>query len=149
MLIFQGLSVALADGLTTKGLQGRRTGVQLVAVVSGIAFYYFLSSAYSVMGAVYAALLIEGILFIGCWLCNPERVIIMHKTFPIFVCLFGSTIVLTTLLFSQHPFIALCVNMLLVLLLTLLDREIRNQALSYLQKSKLVNVENRKEAQNG
>ncbi|MEW4241107.1 oligosaccharide flippase family protein [Priestia megaterium] len=149
MLIFQGLSVALADGLTTKGLQGRRTGVQLVAVVSGIAFYYFLSSAYSVIGAVYAALLIEGILFIGCWLCNRERLIIMRKTFPIFVCLFGSTIVFTTLLFSQHPFIALCVNMLLVFLLTLLDKEIRNQALGYLQKNKPLNVENRKEAQNG
>ncbi|NGY76368.1 hypothetical protein F6Y02_08575 [Bacillus megaterium] len=84
---------------------------------------------------MYAALLIEGILFIGCWLCNPERVIIMRKTFPIFVCLFGSTLVLTTLLFSPHPFIGLCVNMLLVLSLTLLDQEIRSQALGYLQKT--------------
>jgi hypothetical protein len=94
-------------------------------------------------------LLIEGILFLGCWLCNPERVIIMRKTFPIFVCLFGSTLAITTLFFSKHPFIALCVNMLLVFVLTLLDREIRNQALGYLQKNKPVNVENRKEAQNG
>ncbi|NGY93846.1 hypothetical protein F3K44_31215 [Bacillus megaterium] len=76
---FQGLSVA--DGLTTKDFKEEERGSAGCCCI-GVAFTIF-SSAYSVIGAVYAALLIEGILFIGCWLCNPERVIIMRKTFPI------------------------------------------------------------------
>ncbi|QIZ10391.1 oligosaccharide flippase family protein [Priestia megaterium] len=126
MLTLQAINIALADGLTTKGLQSLRTIVQSIAVISGVFLYLFLSRLFGVTGAAFAGVMIEGIALIGFWIYNSNRWIIAKKAiYPylsfFIICLGGIEFFL-----DSHPFLAVVFNFLLLTLVLFIDKEFKN-----------------------
>ncbi|MEH7375003.1 MULTISPECIES: oligosaccharide flippase family protein [Bacillaceae] len=126
MLTLQAINIALADGLTTKGLQSLRTIVQSIAVISGVFLYLFLSRLFGVTGAAFAGVMIEGIALLGFWIYNPNRWIIAKKAiYPylsfFIICLGGIEFFL-----DSHPFLAVVFNFLLLTLVLFIDKEFKN-----------------------
>ena len=73
MLLLQSFNFPLADGLTTRNLQSKRTITQFLAVLSGIVLYYVLSLKFGVVGGATAAVFIEVIMLLGFILFNPNK----------------------------------------------------------------------------
>lgn len=134
LLVLQGASIALADGLTTKGMQGHRTLIQLITVVIGCICYYASSRTYGVSGAAYTALCLEAIALIGFWICNPERWKIAKKVLLPYTLL--SVIVLkgTNFLLSNHSIWSLLLSILFLAAGIGLDRELCTLAINYINK---------------
>lgn len=72
MVVLQGINYPLADALTTRGLQARRTGVLIVASSLGILAYIGLGSRLGALGGAAAAMMVEGVLFLGYIITNPQ-----------------------------------------------------------------------------
>jgi len=73
VVVFQGINYPLADFLTTRGLQNRRTEVLSVATFLGILSYSILGSRLGALGGAVSALIVEGILFLGYVFFNMYR----------------------------------------------------------------------------
>lgn len=65
------VSWPLADALTTQGLQGRRAGVQGLAVAVGAWAYFLFGRLWGAWGAALAALVVEVVLLGGFLIANP------------------------------------------------------------------------------
>ncbi|MCA1032034.1 oligosaccharide flippase family protein [Bacillus timonensis] len=140
MLVLQGMSIALADGLTTQALQTRRTMIQFFAVISGTILYYFFSLSNGVMGAVYAALCIEGIALFGFWLCHPSRWTIAKRGLFAYLALFSLILVGVHFILLDFPVIATITSYLL-LLIVFIDTELREKLLHVMKKIKTHKLE--------
>ncbi|MFP7297451.1 oligosaccharide flippase family protein [Neobacillus niacini] len=134
MLTLQAINIGLADGLTSRALQSYRTRVQIISCLSGIFLYMFLSQSFGVTGAAFAGVIIEGIAFLGFWICIPnrwiiaKRVIIPYLTFFIF-CLGFLDFFLNTI-----PFIAVVIHFLLLVFVVIFDKENMEKINSFIKK---------------
>ncbi|MCM3094455.1 MULTISPECIES: hypothetical protein [unclassified Cytobacillus] len=147
MVTLQAINIALADGLTTRGLQSYRTVIQAIAIITGIYLYIQFSNSYGIAGAAIAGASIEGIALLGFWICNPSRWIIAKKAlFPylIFFALCTSGINLFT---DYHSFIVFMIQILLLVLVIFIDKEMKGMILGVLIR--VLNRWKAKETQGG
>lgn len=147
MVTLQAINIALADGLTTRGLQSYRTVIQAIAIITGIYLYIQFSNSYGIAGAAIAGASIEGIALLGFWICNPSRWIIAKKAlFPylIFFALCTSGINLFT---DSHSFIVFMIQILLLVLVIFIDKEMKGMILGVLIR--VLNRWKAKETQGG
>lgn len=144
ILFLQSVSIALADGLTTKGLQKRRTAVQFITFLLALFGYYFASTSFGLSGAVGVALLIEGISIFGFWIMNPSRTALMKQALFSHLLIFAGTLGAILLFIKHAPIVATFCHLLLVMFFMLLDKPVRNQILPYVkalgQKCTLIKV---------
>lgn len=134
LLILQSISISLADGLTTRGLQFYRTLIQFLAFIIGIFLYFYLSRKYGVVGAAYAGITIEAIALLGFWIAMPNRWKIAFKA--IFPYLFYFIIGLLSIDYFLHSFSLLATgcNLILIALLLIVDKELYSKMRSYVKE---------------
>lgn len=82
VVVLQSINYPLADALTTKGLQARRTAVLIVAGLLGILSYITLGSRLGALGGAVAAMIVEGVLFLGYTISNPQGWCILKIGLP-------------------------------------------------------------------
>lgn len=131
MLTLQAINIALADGLTTMEKQNARMLVQLVSVLTGIGLYIILSKSYGVIGAAFAGVTIEATALIGFWICSPKRWALLKSSLLPYIGYFVSAFLLVEWISSSHPVIAVTLHSLLIALLPLLDRQLREKGFHY------------------
>ncbi|MCA0991437.1 oligosaccharide flippase family protein [Guptibacillus hwajinpoensis] len=124
MLVFQSMSIALADGLTSMGKQNNRTVVQAMALLCGIILYFYLSNRIGIIGASYSGVLIEVIALGGFWLLNPHKWEIAKRALLPYMLYFGSSIFLLNYLLNRYPLISVVIHFILLMLLLLIDKEL-------------------------
>lgn len=126
IVVLQGFNIAMADGLTTRRLQSRRTIVQFIAIVAGLGAFYFMSIAYQVIGAAYAVVVIEVVSFIGYVLANPARKITLSQVLIPYGAYFSVSFILFNYMLNTSPYLALVLTLILITtMIILFDREIR------------------------
>lgn len=151
LLLLQAINTSLADGLTTSGKQFKRMIIQALSVIVGIVFYLVLSKPYGVIGAAYAGILIELIAFLGFWLYTSRKWIVAKSTLIPYLTFFSITIVSTDIFLSKYPFLSATVNLLLVLSLIAIDKELRNKIANFIKEKqkKTWEVEKKQEVHHG
>ncbi|MGI8315852.1 oligosaccharide flippase family protein [Halobacillus mangrovi] len=152
VMVFQGGSIALGDGLTTRALQSRRMTVLAVGVASGVMFYAFFSERYGLTGAVVAGVLIEVILLFGFLICHPDRMVLGKRAVVPYLIYFFITLLGIEVFLSSIPFLAACTQFVLILALAVMDKEWREKVPALLKKVGLVKESKskiRKEAHDG
>lgn len=135
IIVLQGFNIAIADGLTTRGLQNRRTVVQFITIMIGSISLYFLSTTYAVAGAAFAVLAMEIISFLGYVLAHPiKKVVVIKVIIPYGSCFIISFILLNYLL-HQHFLVAMIVTIILVsALILLVDKSIQSIIVNFIKK---------------
>jgi O-antigen/teichoic acid export membrane protein len=136
VMVFQGVSIALGDGLTTKALQSRRMIIQGIAVASGVLFYTLFSRLYGLTGAAAAGVLIELILLIGLLFWHPDRMLLLKRAVLPYLAAFFISLLAVELFLSSFPFLAFSIHLILILSLAGLDREWRGKSLEMYHKWK-------------
>ncbi|WP_181351273.1 oligosaccharide flippase family protein [Thalassobacillus sp. CUG 92003] len=152
VMVFQGGSISLGDGLTTRALQSRRMTILAVGVTSGVLFYTFFSKLYGLTGAVTAGVLIEVILLFGFLFCHPDRIVLGKRAVIPYLIYFFITLLGVELFLSSIPFLAACVHFVLIISLAIMDKEWREKAPVLLKKvglDKEAKLKFRKEAHDG
>ncbi|MGG4265236.1 oligosaccharide flippase family protein [Peribacillus simplex] len=135
IIVLQGFNIAIADGLTTRGLQNRRTMVQFMTITSGLVSFYFLSVNYAVAGSAFAVLTMEIVSFIGYVAVNPEKRTVFFKVILPYGSFFSVSFILMHNLLSKYPFIAMISTIILVTgLMLILDKDIKQLILELLKK---------------
>lgn len=132
LLVFQSISFPLADALTSKGFQTRRTFIQILTVILGGILYYFLSLQFHIQGAAYAAIIIEIFSILGFWALNPCRFTIAKKFLLPYPLFFIGSLAGVNLLFASFPILAAIIHLSLLFLIVWLDGEIRDKVQSFL-----------------
>ncbi|MBP2005808.1 oligosaccharide flippase family protein [Halobacillus andaensis] len=132
MLTFQAINIALADGLTTRGKQNTRTTIQSISILIGIILYAGFSRSYGVVGAAIAGVGIEVFSLIGFLVCIPNRWIIAKKAIIPYTLFFTSSLLLIGKWLSSYALLASLLNMLLLLVIVWLDRDLRVKCINYL-----------------
>jgi O-antigen/teichoic acid export membrane protein len=127
LLLFQAVGIGLADGLTTRGLQNFRTGIQLFSVLTGIAFYILFSRSYGITGGAYAGLSVELIALMGYWLFLPQKRKIALTSFVPYFLYFGSFLYVCSLWMVDYPFVAALIHLVSVGVLVMLDKEMKRK----------------------
>ncbi|MDK2801599.1 MAG: hypothetical protein PWQ70_3218 [Clostridiales bacterium] len=93
VVVFQGINYPLADALSTRGFQSRRTGVLIIATALGVLSYMTLGSKLGAIGGAIAALIVEGILFLGYTIFNSQGLQILKNGLPTaIIALFLTTV---------------------------------------------------------
>ncbi|ARI76304.1 lipopolysaccharide biosynthesis protein [Halobacillus mangrovi] len=150
VMVFQGGSIALGDGLTTRALQSRRMTVLALGVTSGVLFYAFFSELYGLTGAITAGVLIEVILLFGFLVCHPDRMVLGKKAVVPYLIYFFITLVGVELFLSSIPILAASAHFVLILSLAVMDKEWREKVPELLKKMVLESKSKiRKEAHDG
>lgn len=135
MLFLQSINFPLADGLTTRNLQVRRTITQLFAVIIGIVLYYVFSSKFGVIGGAVAAVFIELFMLLGFILLNPNRKVFINRVIIPYISTFLLFIFLVSFYFDKIPLIATFINLVLVLgIILLFDKELKSSLVIFLRK---------------
>ncbi|WP_160913538.1 oligosaccharide flippase family protein [Halobacillus litoralis] len=134
MLLLQSINIALADGLTTMEKQNSRTFIQLVTVIVGVGLYITLSLSYGVIGAAVTGVAIEVLALIGFWLCSPNRWGLFKRSLFPYLSYFFAGLLIIEWLGILHAMLALSLHSILVLLLPLLDTELRQKLHVYAQQ---------------
>lgn len=141
MLFLQSFNFPLADGLTTRNLQSRRTITQFLAVLSGIVLYYVFSLKFGVVGGATAAVSIEVIMLLGFIMFNPNKKELIIKIIVPYFSVFIAFTVTSAFYLNNFPITAAIINLLsVVLLIVLLDKELRARLMNYIQKKRNVEV---------
>nr|WP_263324345.1 oligosaccharide flippase family protein [Neobacillus sp. Marseille-Q6967] len=134
LLVFQSISFPLADGLTSKGLQARRTYIQILTVILGGILYYFLSLQFHIKGAVYTAIIIEIFSIVGFWALNPCRLIIALKFLLPYSVFFIGSLTVVNHLFASFPILAAIIHLSLLFSIIWLDGELRDKVQTFLNQ---------------
>ncbi|ANC78839.1 hypothetical protein ABE65_019355 [Fictibacillus phosphorivorans] len=127
LLLIQAVGVGLADGLTTRGLQKFRTGIQLFSVLTGIAVYILFSNTYGITGGALAGLSVELIALIGYYLFLPQKRTIALKSFVPYFLYFGLFLYLCSLIMTTYPYLAAVIHLMSVGFLVILDKEMKRK----------------------
>lgn len=137
IIVFQGFNIAIADGLTTRGLQNRRTLVQFITIALGVIALYYLSATYSIVGAAFAILTMEIVSFIGYVLAHPTKKMILTKVVIPYGSYFSISFILLHYLLSNYSIVAMFSTIILVsTMIFLFDRSIRVLIVDFLKKKK-------------
>jgi O-antigen/teichoic acid export membrane protein len=134
VMVFQGGSIALGDGLTTKALQTRRMIIQGIVVASGVLFYTLFSEFYGLIGAVTAGVLIEVVLLFGFLFCHPDRAVLGKRAVVPYLIYFFITLLAVEFFLSSFSFLAAGVHLILILSLAALDKEWREKVPGIVKK---------------
>ncbi len=137
LLTLQAINIALADGLTTRGLQTYRTAVQSIAAIFGVFLYMFFSKSFGVTGAAFAGLMIEGIALLGFWLCIPNRWIIAKRAIIPYLSFFIICIGGIDLFLSSLPFVAVVINFVFLIFALFVDKEIKEKINDYIKAARI------------
>lgn len=141
MLFLQSFNFPLADGLTTRNLQSKRTITQFLAVLLGIVLYYVFSLKFGVVGGATAAVFIEVIMLLGFIIFNPNKKELIIKIMVPYFSVFIAFTLTSAFYLDTFPIIAALINLLLVVaLIVLLDKELRFRLMKYIQKKRNVEV---------
>lgn len=135
IIVLQGFNIAIADGLTTRGLQNRRTIVQFFTIMIGLLSFYYMSSNYAVAGAAFAVLTMEIVSFIGYVIAYPEKKTVITKVILPYGAFFTISFGLMDYLLSKHPFIAMISTIMMVTAaILLLDKQIKDLITNFIKK---------------
>ncbi|MFK2825940.1 oligosaccharide flippase family protein [Bacillus sp. B190/17] len=138
LLVLQSVNVALADGLTTRALQSRRTIVQAAAVVGGVGFYILFSQRYGVEGAAFAGVAVELLCLAGFWLLNPSRKTLAIKVLLPYLGSFALLFVLITYFFYTHPVLAAVLHLLCLLIIIAADPQLIRKLIDITNKKRIL-----------
>ncbi|WP_347862272.1 oligosaccharide flippase family protein [Salimicrobium sp. PL1-032A] len=136
MLILQSVNTALADGLTTMEKQNGRTAVQVVAVLSGVLFYIFLSNGYGVVGAAVAGVLVEVVALAGFWVLTPTKWKLLKRAILPYLAFFLISAPLTGWLTGDRSLVAAILHTALLLGIILSDRHLRGKLMQLLRNAR-------------
>jgi O-antigen/teichoic acid export membrane protein len=137
IIVLQGFNIAIADGLTTQGLQNRRTLVQFITIIIGFMSLYYLSVSYAVVGAAFAVLTMEIVSFVGYVLSHPTRRVILTKVILPYGSYFSISFILLHYLLSKYPFMAILSTIISVSAMILLfDKPARALIQDFIKKKK-------------
>ncbi len=135
IIVLQGFNIAIADGLTTRGLQNRRTFVQFITITVGLVSFYFMSVNYAVAGSAFAVLTMEIVSFIGYAAAHPEKRAVLFKVIMPYGTFFCISFILMQNLLSKYPFMAMISTIIFVTaLILLLDKSIKQLILGFIKK---------------
>ncbi|MFB7641510.1 lipopolysaccharide biosynthesis protein [Peribacillus butanolivorans] len=135
IIVLQGFNIAIADGLTTRGLQNRRTIVQFITIAIGLLSFYYLSVSYAVAGSAFAVLIMEVVSFIGYVAVNPVKRTVLTKVIIPYGFFFSISFILIHYSLPQYPFIAMLSTIILVsTLILLLDKPIKDLIVGFIKK---------------
>ena len=135
IIVLQGFNIAIADGLTTRGLQNRRTIVQFITITVGLVSFYFLSVNYAVAGSAFAVLTMEIVSFIGYVVANPEKRAVFLKVIMPYGFFFSISFIVMNILLSKYPFTAMISTIVFVsALILLLDKNIKQLIVGFIKK---------------
>lgn len=138
MLFFQSINFPLADGLTTRNLQVKRTIIQLFAVLIGIVLYYVFSFKYGVLGGAVAAVFIELLMLLGFILLNPNKKVFLNRVIIPYISIFSLSLFIVSYYMNKIPFLAVIANLTLVLGMTwIYDKELKTTLMIFLKKRKI------------
>jgi len=141
MLFLQSFNFPLADGLTTRNLQSKRTITQFLAVLSGVVLYYIFSLKFGVVGGATAAIFIEVIMLLGFIVFNPNKKDLIIKIIVPYFSIFIAFTLTSAFYLNTFPITAVIINLLSVVsLIVLLDKELRARLMKYIQKKRNVEV---------
>lgn len=133
MLTFQSINIALADGLTTRGLQTYRTVIQAVAFFFGIILYFFFSKLNGIIGAAVAGVTIEVIALLGFWLFIPNCWLIGRKAIMPYVLFFVISLI-TIDYFVTIPLLAASIHISLLGVIIMIDQELKGKINHYVRE---------------
>ncbi|SDJ26558.1 oligosaccharide flippase family protein [Salimicrobium halophilum] len=136
MLILQSVNTALADGLTTVEKQNARTIVQVIAVLSGVLFYIFLSKSYGVVGAAVAGVIVEGIALTGFWICTATRWKLLKRAILPYLSFFLISTVGIEWMLGNRAWAGTILHTLLLLSILMMDRQLRDQIVQLVVEKK-------------
>lgn len=137
IIVLQGFNIAMADSLTTRGLQNRRTFVQFITISIGVVSIYYLSVTQGVVGATYAIVTMEIISLIGYVLVNPVRRIVITKVIVPYGFYFSTSFILLHYFLNTYPFIAMLSTIISVSTMVLLfDQTIKGLIIEFVKKGK-------------
>jgi O-antigen/teichoic acid export membrane protein len=138
MVVLQSMNFPLADALTTKGLQPRRTLVLGIAAIAGLIFYAFLGQRFGAIGGAFSAIFTEGVLSLGFILLNPTGLSLLTRGIRYNLIALAIVVVLTLLVRNAlHPFLSIPFMELIFLGIVLgLDRDLQKRALGLLAQLK-------------
>lgn len=128
VIILQGINNPLADALTTKGLQNRRTGVIIMATFSGFLAYTYLGLKLGALGAAIAAVIVEGVLFLGYMISNSQGWYILKigvSTSFIALLLTGLVVLLLKCIIANDWFGIVLAPFLYAILVATIDCEVK------------------------
>ena len=118
----------MADALTTKGLQSIRTTVLVVATFLGVLAYITLGSRLGAIGGAVAALIVEGVLFLGYTVFNSQGWQILKIGLPTsMIALFLTTLLTIILkyLSISHWIGIVSAPILYIFLVVVIDPEVK------------------------
>lgn len=138
MLTLQAVNIALADGLTTGGRQNFRTVVQVIAVLTGIGLYFFLSQWYGIIGAAFAGMTIEALALIGFWLLSCHRFALAKRVVVPYMLFFIASFLAVNYLLHFAPILAVTTHYLLLSLCIFLDGELKGKLQQHMLKYRLL-----------
>ncbi|MYL62212.1 oligosaccharide flippase family protein [Bacillus hwajinpoensis] len=134
-LFLQGMTIAMADGLTTKALQLKRMMVQSLAVVSAIFLYWSLSQMNGLTGAAFACILIEVIALLGFLVIAPNRLFLGRKLLPYISTLLGG-LLLSDWLLGNISLLATVVQYMLIGAYILIDKQLNRSILHFISRKR-------------
>lgn len=137
IIVFQGFNIAIADGLTTIGLQNRRTIVQFITITIGLVSFYYLSNEYAVAGATFAVLIMEIVSFIGYVIAQPIRKKVLTTIIIPYGFYYSISFVLIYHFLPKNTFIALLSTIILVtVMIFLFDKTMQTLIVDFIKKKK-------------
>ena len=137
VLFLQGMTIAMADGLTTRGMQLKRMIVQSLAVVSAIFLYWSLSETNGLAGAALACILIEVIALLGFLIMTPNRLFLVKKLLPYISILLGG-LLMSDWLLGSLSLLAAIIQYMLIIVYILFDRQLNQSIFNFISKKRKV-----------
>ncbi len=128
VVVFQGINYPMADALTTKGLQSIRTTVLVVVTFLGVLAYITLGSRLGAIGGAVAALIVEGVMFLGYTVFNSQGWQILKIGLPTsMIALFLTTLLTIILkyLSISHWIGIVSAPILYIFLVVVIDPEVK------------------------
>lgn len=137
IIVLQGFNIAIADGLTTRGLQNRRTIVQFIAIMIGLMALYYLSVGYGVAGAAVAVLTMEISALIGYVLAHPIRKVVLRKVILPYGSYFFVGFIFSYYFLSESFFLAMLSAITLVsTMIVLFDKSIQGVIVDFFKRKR-------------
>ncbi|MDI3256773.1 MAG: flippase [Kyrpidia sp.] len=129
MVLLQSVNYPLADALTTKGMQSRRTAVLVVVLFAGLGAYAGLGARWGSTGGAAAAVAVESASMIGFVLANPTGWALLRRGVSVNAAvLFGAAALGALWVRTWSPFVGIPVGELLAgMSMVGLDRDVRER----------------------
>lgn len=127
MVVLQSINYPLADALTTRGMQPRRTAVLSVGLLVGLVSYSAFGLRWGAIGAAMAAVGVECVLGVGFIVSNPHGMLLARKglEIPIAMTIVGLAVGITTRELIEVEWLGLACTMALMVVTLLLMPDVR------------------------